>query len=104
MDMLAVVSEIREEVVTAAKKVAVVATAAGAEGMWAVVSAAAKVAMVLADNSGNGRAGNGGGNSLTKAIIGSKKFTFLEDRDYSKINLVDLIMSLDPLSTFRSTF
>ena len=29
---------------------------------------------------------------------------FLEDRDYSKINLVDLKMSLDPLSTFRSTF
>ena len=29
---------------------------------------------------------------------------FLEGRDYSKINLVDLIMSLDPLSTFRSTF
>ncbi len=29
---------------------------------------------------------------------------FLEDRDYSKINLNDLKMSLDPLSTFRSTF
>ncbi len=29
---------------------------------------------------------------------------FLEDRDSSKINLVDLKMSLDPLSTFRSTF
>ena len=44
-------------------------------------------------------------NRLTKAIIGSKKFTiFLEDRDYSKTNLVDLKMSLDPLSTFRSTF
>ncbi len=42
---------------------------------------------------------------LTKAFNGSKKLTiFLEDRDYSRINLVDLKMSLDPLSTFRSTF
>ena len=36
--------------------------AAVAEGMWAVVSAAAKVAMALAHNSGNGGAGKGGGN------------------------------------------
>jgi hypothetical protein len=55
---LAVVSGIREEVVTAVKKA--VAVAAAAEGIWAMVSAAAKVAMALADNSGNGGAGNGG--------------------------------------------
>ena len=60
-DMLAVVSGIREEVVTAAEK-GVAMGAAAAEGIWAVVLAAAKVAMAAADNSGNGGAGNGGGN------------------------------------------
>jgi hypothetical protein len=56
---LAVVSGIREEVVTAAKKMAAVAAAMAAEGIWAVVLAAEKVAMLSVDNSGNGRAGNG---------------------------------------------
>ena len=63
---MAVVSGIREEVVTAAKKVAAVAVVAAAataaEGIWAMVLAASKVAMASADNSGNGRAGNDGGN------------------------------------------
>ncbi len=36
--------------------------AAAAEGIWAVVLAAAKVAMASADNSGNDRAGNHGRN------------------------------------------
>ncbi len=43
--------------------------------------------------------------SSQKPLLDLKKLHFfLEDRDYSKINLVDLKMSLDPLSTFRSTF
>ena len=51
----------REEVVTVAKKAATVA-AMVAEGIGAVVLAAATVAMALADNSGNGGAGNRSGN------------------------------------------
>ncbi len=58
---MAVVSGIREEVVTAAKKV-VAAVAAVAEGIWAMVLAAAKVTIASADNSGKGGAGNDGEN------------------------------------------
>ena len=58
-DTLAVFSGIRHEVVTAVKKAAAVAAAmtTAAEGQWALVSAAAKMTMASADNSGNGGAG-----------------------------------------------
>ena len=62
-DTLAVVSGIRREVVTAAKKAVAMAVMAAAEGIWAVVLVAVtKLAMALADNSGNDGTGNGGGN------------------------------------------
>ena len=58
-DTLGVVSGIREELVMAAKKMV---AAVAAEGIWAVVSAATKVAVSLADNISNNGAGNGGRN------------------------------------------
>ena len=63
-DAMAVDGRNREEVVTATKKLAaaMVAVALVAGGIRAVMAVASTVAMALAVNCGNGRAGNGGGN------------------------------------------
>ena len=76
---MAAVSGIREEVVTAAKTAVAVVAAAAAEGIWALVLAVAKVAMALADNCGNGRAGNGGRNRGSGGATTINQIHLLQD-------------------------
>ncbi len=66
------------------------AATAVVEGIWAMVSAAAKVAIGVGNNSGNGGAGNGGGNRGSgEATTINQSADFFEKRvgEYSKLGV-----------------